>query len=189
MSSDPPTDTHSSPADEPDAAEPALSQIVAARGEPLLEALEAGHPGSLDRANATGSYALAVAVGLGFSREEAELCRQTARLADIGRIYGADHLFESGAQLALGAGVPEVACEWLAQAGENYDGSGPLGLAGAEIPVFSRIVRAAKAGDSIASEPGTSAADVKAALRDMTDTELDPAMVHALVAMLESAGA
>ena len=82
-----------------------------------------------------GAYALATAVGLGFGRVEAELCRQTARLANVGRIYepaGAHQ--EAGARLARGAGFPEVVCEWLLRTEEHYDGSGPGGLSGAEIP-------------------------------------------------------
>lgn len=179
MSLDPPIDGRSQQAEPDDLSEPALSQLTAERGAPLLDALEADHPGLLERADATGSYALATAVGLGFGREEAELCRQTARLTDIGLIYGGTDPFEAGAQLALGAGVPERVCDWIAQAAENYDGTGPHGLAGAAIPVFSRIVRAAKACDNFVEH-----GEQPAALRNLADSELDPAMVDALVSAL-----
>jgi len=182
MSSDRPIDDPSRQA-EPAVSDPALAELVRKRGEPLLEGLEAELPGSAERSEAIGAYALATAVGLGFSRAEAELCRQTARLANVGRIYdpaGAHQ--EAGSRLARGAGVPEVVCEWLLRTEEHYDGSGAAGLSGAEIPVFSRIVRTAMRCDELissGSEP--------AALREIAGTELDPAMVNSLASMLERA--
>jgi hypothetical protein len=180
MSSDHPIENPSPPADPP-LGDPGLPRLIRELGEPLLDGLEESVPDARKRADAAGAYALATAVGLGFGRPEAELCRETARLADIGRIYepaGAHH--EAGAQLARGAGLPEVVCEWILGAGEHYDGTGPNGLSGSEIPVFSRIVRAAKRCDEFVthgSEPFQ--------LRALAGTELDPAMVDSLASMLE----
>ena len=184
MSSDHLTEDPSAPAD-PALGDPDLPALIRERGEPLLEGLEKHAPGSRMRADATGAYALATAVGLGFGRPEAELCRETARLADVGRIYepaGAHQ--EAGAQLARGAGVPELVCEWILGVGEHYDGTGPLGHSGSEIPVFSRIIRAAKRCDEFVRE-GAKPAE----LRALAGTELDPAMVDALASMLEQADA
>ena len=184
MSSDRPTGDPSAPAD-PSLGDPDLPALIRERGEPLLEGLERHAPGSRVRADAAGAYALATAAGLGFGRPEAELCRETARIADVGRIYepaGAHQ--EAGARLARGAGVPELVCEWILGVGEHYDGTGPLGQSGAEIPVFSRIIRAAKRCDEFVrdgSEP--------LRLRSLAGTELDPAMVDALASMLERAEA
>jgi len=180
MSSDRPIDDPSQKA-EPSVSDPAFADLVRERGEPLLEGLEAELPGSADRAEAVGAYALATAVGLGFARSEAELCRQTARLANVGRLYepaGAHQ--EAGAGLARGAGIPEVVCEWLLRTEEHYDGGGPAGLSGAEIPVFARITRTAMRCDDLIS-----AGSPPAALRELAGTELDPAMVNALASMLE----
>ena len=182
MSSDRPIEDLSQPA-EPALTDPALADLIRERGEPLLEGLEAHLPGSTERADATGAYALATAVGLGFARTEAELCRQTARLADIGKIYSASEPGEPGARLASGAGIPEVACDWLLGVSEHYDGSGPAGLSGADIPVFSRIIRASKRCDELITE-----GSAPSALRTLAGTELDPAMVDALASMLERAG-
>lgn len=182
MSSDHPTDDRSTPADPPPS-DPNLPRLVRELGEPLLEGLEEAAPGSREHADAAGAYAFATAVGLGFKRAEAELCRETARLADIGRIYepaGAHH--EAGAQLARGAGLPEVVCEWILGVAEHYDGNGPEGLSGSVIPVFSRIVRAAKRCDEFISRGST-----LAELRGLAGTDLDPAMVDALASMLEQA--
>ena len=90
--------------------------------------------------------------------------------------------YEPGAQVARGAGIPEVVCEWILGVAEHYDGTGPAGLSGSEIPVFSRIVRAAKRCDEFI-EQGFQPAD----LRGLAGTELDPAMVDALASMLERA--
>ncbi len=182
MSSVHPTEDPFQSAD-PAVDEPALAVEIRERGEPLLEALDVSEQGSTDRAEAMGAYALATAVGLGFSRAQAELCRQTARLADIGAIYGpTDVHHEASAQLARGAGVPGVACEWLLGVAEHYDGSGPGGLSGAEIPVLSRIIRVAKRCEEINSTGGS-----PAELRALAGGELDPAMVDALALMLERA--
>lgn len=184
MSSDHQIEDPSGPADPP-LDDPELPGLVRELGEPLLEGLEESIPGARDRAAAAGSYALATAVGLGFGRTEAELCRETARLADIGRIYepaGAHH--EAGAQLARGAGLPEVVCEWILGVAEHYDGTGPAGLSGSEIPVFSRIVRAGKRCDEFVRK-GSDPAE----LRALAGAELDPAMVDALALMLERSGA
>jgi HD-GYP domain-containing protein (c-di-GMP phosphodiesterase class II) len=179
MSSDHQIDDPSPPAD------PALGmpRIIRELGEPLLEGLEEASPGAREHAQAAGAYSFATAVGLGFKRAEAELCRETARLADIGRIYqpaGAHH--EAGAQLARGAGLPEVVCEWILGVAERYDGTGPNALSGSEIPVFSRIIRAAKRCDEFVSQ-GSAMSE----LRSLAGTELDPAMVDALASMLEQA--
>jgi hypothetical protein len=181
MSSDHPIDDPSAPVDPP-LGDPALIERVRELGAPLLDALETELPGSRERADSTGAYAFATAVGLGFGRHEAELCRETARLLDVGRIYGDEAPSDAGARLARGAGIPEAVCEWIAGAAECYDGSGPGGRSGAEIPVFSRIGRAARRCDDVVragSEPFE--------LRALAGTELDPAMVDALASMLEGA--
>ena len=182
MSSDHQIDDPSAPAERA-LSDPDLPRLIRELGEPLLEGLEDSSPGARRHADAAGAYALATAVGLGFRRAEAELCRETARLADVGRIYqpaGAHH--EAGAQLARGAGMPEVVCEWILGVAEHYDGTGPVGLSGSEIPVFSRIIRAAQRCDGFVTQ-GASPAE----LRSLAGTELDPAMVDALASMLERA--
>jgi HD-GYP domain-containing protein (c-di-GMP phosphodiesterase class II) len=182
MSSDHPIDDPSAPADPP-LTDPDLPRLIRELGEPLLEGLEESSPGATEHADAAGAYAFATAVGLGFKRGEADLCREAARLTDVGRIYqpgGAHH--EAGAQLARGAGLPEVVCEWILGVAEHYDGTGPAALSGSEIPVFSRIIRAAKRCDEFVSQ-GLALSE----LRSLAGTELDPAMVDALASMLERA--
>ena len=64
-----------------------LVERVRLLGAPLLEALESHSPGSGEHADATGWYAFAGAAGIGLDRGTADLCRETAKLHDIGMIY------------------------------------------------------------------------------------------------------
>ena len=154
-----------------------LARIARGRGASLLEALEERAPGSRQHADATASFAFALAVELGQARGRAEAIREAARLHEVGGIYGGDHA--AGAQLARGAGVPDVACEWIAATGERFDGEGPRGLAGEQISLEARIIRAACACDR-------AGADAEA-LRTAADQELDPRVVAALVSVVSRA--
>ena len=208
MSSDPPSGARSS---EP---EPAR---VKARGSELLDALERHLPGSRDHADATATYAFAAAAELGLERDHAEAVREAARLHEVGNVYVPatvlvkppseltpndrallDPRFASGAELARGAGVPDQACEWIGAVGERFDGSGPAGLAGEQIPIESRIVRVACvcATALAAAAPATGGASSderrQMAIRELraaAGSELDPRVTAALVAMLERAAA
>ena len=160
---------------------------------------------------ATGSYALAAAAAMGMGRASAELCRETAKLHDVGKIYVERAILQqpperlgstqrvalaahypTGARLALGAGVPGDVCIWILQVRENFDGSGPDRLAGDAIPIVSRIVRGACVCHTLlgaAERAGkTDQASVKAAviidLRAMSGRELDPDVVGALTSSL-----
>ena len=208
MSSDPPNASPSRIADVP-SAEPGLAELVRLRGAPLLDALESHLPGSNDHAEATGAYAFSAAVALGLDRAAAELCRETARLHDVGMVYvpapitatpftdwdaeqraAFDAHYEAGARLALGAGVPEDVCGWLLQLRERFDGAGPEALVGTAIPVAARIARAACACDTLlaSSAAGETVverrADAVGRLRAAAGAELDPGVVQALVSAL-----
>lgn len=202
MSLDPQSDA---PSPEPDAA--ATAADVRLRGASLIEALEEHLPGSAEHGQAAGSYALAAAAGMGLGRGSAELCRETAKLHDVGKIYVERTILEqpperlgstqrvalaahypTGARLALGAGVPGDVCIWILQVRERFDGGGPTAMAGEQIPVVSRIVRGACACHTLlgaAERAGKSdQASVKASvimqLREMAGAELDPRVVDAL---------
>jgi putative nucleotidyltransferase with HDIG domain len=209
MSSDRPT---GGPSREPDGTpvDPGFISLVRLRGAPLIDALDERIPGSRERAEATGSYAFAAAAGLGLDRIEAELCRETAKLHDIGKLYvpravlerdvselnGQERTLleshhEAGARVARGAGIPEVVCGWILSVRERFDGQGPEGLAGTRIPMASRVARAAHACDialvELRKESEYSAAVAWAAierLRDSAGRELDPDAVEALAELL-----
>jgi HD-GYP domain-containing protein (c-di-GMP phosphodiesterase class II) len=212
MSLDPLPGVPSAGTDEPAPpdAEPAWAELARARGETLLDGLERHLPGSRRHADGTASYALAIAVELGADRASAELMREAARLHDVGKVYipaailarrreelGSQELalLDShpayGATLAIGAGVPERACEWIAASGERFDGSGVRGLAGERIPVEARIMRVACTCDALLSRrPATARAlpwMASAELRAAAGRELDPRAVEAMAAVLERA--
>ena len=211
MTSDPPSGSPSPPPDQPPA-DPGLAELVRLRGAPLLEALEAHLPGSFDHADATGAQAFVAAVALGLDRAAAELCRETAKLHDIGLVYVPaatarthfqawseeqraqfDAHYEAGAKLALGAGIPDEVCGWLLQIRERFDGLGPDGVAGETIPVAARIARAACAYDTLlASQQGGQTLnerrrDAATRLQAAAGHELDPAIVDALLTTLAPA--
>ena len=186
----------------------ALASLVRLRGAPLLAGLEEHLPGAREHAEGSGSYAFAAAVALELGRAGSELCRETAKLHEIGKVYvPADVLakaptdrtpedqalydghWEAGARLALGGGLPDDVCGWLLQARERFDGGGPEGLAGSAIPIASRITRAASLCDRLLAAPGLSPAVRRDAaigeLRARAGSELDPDVAEALVSVLE----
>jgi HD-GYP domain-containing protein (c-di-GMP phosphodiesterase class II) len=169
-------------------------------------------PGARDHADATGAYAFAGAAGMGLGQAPAELCRETAKLHDVGMLYVPtavirtpfgdwdaeqratfDAHYEAGAKLALGAGISDDVCGWLLQIRERFDGQGPDGLAGEAIPIASRIARAACACDTLLASPETGETlkqrqmDAATRLRAAAGHELDPAVVEALAGTLERA--
>jgi putative nucleotidyltransferase with HDIG domain len=200
------------PSSDPEAM--SVATLVRARGAALLEALELHLPGARDHADGTASYAFAAAAELGLDRRQAEAVREAARLHDVGKVYvpaealrrGASALDADGrsvadthpaqgAELARGAGVPEEACRWIAATAERFDGGGPGGLAGEDVPLEARIVRVACACDtalSTALPPGWTEGPTAVAierLRGAAGEELDPRVVDALVGVLGRAAA
>jgi response regulator RpfG family c-di-GMP phosphodiesterase len=215
MSSDPRGGVHSPAGDRPTGDRPELSgaTLVRARGATLLEALERHLPDSRDHADGTASYAFALAAELGSSRTDAEVVRETARLHEIGLVYvpasvlarppeelGPEDLAlvdshaSYGAELAKGAGVPDQACQWIAATRERFDGAGPNGLAGEQIPLQARIVRAACACDALlamgsSSDGSRLDSSAIARLHAAAGEELDPRLVETLAGIVERASA
>ncbi|MGH2985562.1 MAG: HD-GYP domain-containing protein [Solirubrobacterales bacterium] len=210
MSSDRPSDGPSSPA-EPADSQLGLAGALRTRGAPLVEGLERHQPGAREHAAGTASYAFATSVELGFERPQCEVARETAKLHEIGLVYVPANLlgkparerdeteaeafdghFEAGYRLALGAGIPEHACEWLLRARERYDGAGPEGLAAEAIPIESRIIRAACSCDTALARAEDASDQRPAALAierlaGGAGNELDPRVVAGLTAILERA--
>jgi len=208
MSSDRPSDAPSperGPEPELD-----LASLVRVRGGPLLDALERHLPGSLEHARATAAYAFAAAVGLGFERSQCEVAREAAMLHEVGLIYVPAAIagkpasardereaetwgenYESAYRLTRGAGIPEHVCGWLLRTRESYDGSGPQQLAAEQIPIESRLIRAACACQTaLASTPGDDRLPVRAALETLAvraGADLDPRVVVSLSSILEGA--
>lgn len=212
MSSDPQSADPSRAAEGPptNEFELSLASLVRLRGIALIEGLERHAPGAAEHADATASYAFATAVAIGFERARADAVREAAKLHEIGLVYvpvealgkQADQLTEdergalalhaqSGAGLAHGAGIPNVICEWIVRWPERFDGTGPDGIAGEQIPIEARVINAACACDAALAAPGTPAAErptaAAKALRAMSGTRLDPAVAEALAKVMDRA--
>jgi HD-GYP domain-containing protein (c-di-GMP phosphodiesterase class II) len=210
MSWDPRNGAPSSAADPAGGGGQSDAELARARGATLLDALEGHRSGSREHAEATASYAFAAAVELGFEREHAEAVRETARLHEVGMIYVPVAVLAAvpeersaegralidahpgyGAELARGAGVPPLICDWIRATAERFDGRGPGGLAGERIALEARIVRVACACDWALTTPRPDAdpAEHRAAafevLRAAAGRELDPRVVEALAGMLD----
>src|SRR5690606_11779916 len=83
MSSPRPSDAHSLTPD----VDPEQRRVVRDRGRAVIDALDQHVPGAREHAEATGACASAAAVALGLDHAEAELCREVAKLHDIGKLY------------------------------------------------------------------------------------------------------
>lgn len=133
------------------------AELARERGEPLLGALAERFPDASER----GEIAARLAGQLAAETEVADpaLVAEAARLQEVGKLYVPVELLrrppgellvsereriaahpEHGRSLARGAGVPERACTWMLHSRERWDGTGPTGLTGEEIPLPSRII-------------------------------------------------
>jgi HD-GYP domain-containing protein (c-di-GMP phosphodiesterase class II) len=189
-----------------------IAELARERGAPLLEALESHAPGAREHADASASYAFVAAVELGCAREQCEVGREMTRLHDVGLVYvpvatltkpasardaeetaAYEGHFEAAYRLARGAGIPEGAAGWLVRQRERFDGSGPDGLAGEEIPLEARLIRAACLCHTVLTSPHSRAAAPREvaieALRVRAGRDLDPRVAGALAAILERTAA
>jgi len=187
---------------------PGLASTLSTRGAPLLEALAQHSPAVAEHAEASSSYAFSLAAELGYDRDRCELIRNLAKLHEIGQIYIPSSVlekheaerdvteqvmfethYEAGAGVARGAGVEEEVCQWLLHQRERYDGSGPRGLAGEQIPIESRLLRAACVCHTVLAEPSHGHGVDRAILRlaGGAGSELDPGVAATLIAILERA--
>jgi HD-GYP domain-containing protein (c-di-GMP phosphodiesterase class II) len=201
MSSDRPSDVPSPAPEQGD-----LATETARRGAPLIDALEAHLPGARRHAEATAAYAFAAAAELGFERPRAEAIREAGRLHDVGLVYVPtqilarpiealddsergllDSHLEAAYRLCRGAAIDERVCGWILRTRERYDGAGPERLRAMEVPIESRIIRTACAGDLLLAR--TSPEATIAALRAAEGSELDPVVTDAVVAVIERATA
>lgn len=98
-----------------------------------------------------------------------------------------------GLEIVRDIGFLDEALAGIMHHHEKMDGTGyPMGLAGAEIPEFARVISVADAFDSMTStrsyRPARSIEEGIAELRRCAGTHFDPALVEAFIAALESEG-
>ena len=148
-----------------------------------------------------------IARAMGLDEETVEQVRLAGLLHDLGKIAIPDRILQKpgkldpdelrimrehadlGYRLLEGLGVSPVD-RWIRHHHEWWDGSGyPLGLAGEDIPLGSRIILVADAFDAMVSERSygevLSEAEALAELRRCAGTQFDPAVVVAFERALD----
>jgi putative two-component system response regulator len=152
-------------------------------------------------------YSELVAKGMGLTQAEQELLLESAPMHDIGKVGIADNILLKPGRLTpdefeimklhamFGYEILKGSSSKVLQAGaeiarahhEKYDGSGyPNGLAGENIPIFSRIVAVADVFDALTSErPYKKAWSLERAaehIRESSGTHFDPKCVETFFA-------
>jgi diguanylate cyclase (GGDEF)-like protein/putative nucleotidyltransferase with HDIG domain len=176
------------------------ARLRAAEG--LIRVVDAKDTYAGTHSQTVSRLAEAIARSLGLDVEVIEQVRLAGLLHDLGKIAIPDRILQKpgkldpdelrvmrehpvlGARLLEGLGVSPVD-RWILHHHEWWDGSGyPLGLAGEEIPLGSRIILVADAFDAMTSDrcyraAGTTAAAI-AELRKRCWTQFDARVVAAL---------
>jgi putative nucleotidyltransferase with HDIG domain len=172
----------------------------------LNAALESKDPYTHGHSQRVERHSYRTAFAMGLNVHDIEDLRRAAALHDVGKIRIPDRILRKPTQLTIEerAVVEEhvVVGAWMvSQVGnsdvvsavrhhhERWDGAGyPDGLAGAEIPLFARIIAVADAYDAITStRPYRVSSDREFAvdvLRESAGTQFDPEVVDAFIAAL-----
>ena len=146
--------------------------------------------------------ALALAIAREAANPDAELIAEAARLHEVGKLYVPAELLYArpadldqpqreqlaghpvhGHALTRGAGVPDRACAWILNARERWDGSGPTGLGGTDIPFGSRVIAVCREylDAPLESDPGAvkdPRATALGRLRSLGGNGLDPELAE-----------
>jgi two-component system cell cycle response regulator len=171
----------------------------------LLAAISIREPEAEAQRADISSLALDVGTSLGLRRDELDELERAAQLHDLGKLAVPDEILHKPGplderewefvrqQTIVGERIVRASPALRSVAGivrsshENWDGSGyPDGLAGEEIPVAARIVRACSAYVAMTSDrpyrPALSEDDALNELMRLTGTEYDATVVRVLVA-------
>jgi diguanylate cyclase (GGDEF)-like protein len=155
--------------------------------------------------------ATGTALRLGVTEQDTDAARQTALLHDVGKVAIPDAILRKPGPLTpsewafmkrhtvvgerIISAAPSLArvAKFVRSTHERFDGDGyPDGLAGARIPLISRIVCVCDAYDAMVTKRAyRDARDSTAAvaeLRRCSGSQFDPAVVEAFVGVLEAAG-
>ncbi|MEA2308941.1 MAG: hypothetical protein QOI65_1227 [Thermoleophilaceae bacterium] len=153
-----------------------------------------------------GFYAATLASAMGMSEDSVESIRMAGLLHDVGKIGIRDAILlkpgpltkaefavmrrhaELAHAIIAGAGMPDIA-EWVGHLHERIDGRGyPDGLAGAEIPVESRLLHIADALEAMTCpriyRKPKDIAEALSELEAHAGTQFDPAMVAVMARLI-----
>ncbi|HEU5491606.1 MAG TPA: diguanylate cyclase [Gaiellaceae bacterium] len=171
----------------------------------LLEALLVRDPAVKEQLVGVGSLAAEVGRMLGLRRDELEELDRAAQLHDLGQLAVPDEILSKpgplderewafvrqhtivGERILRASPALRSVATVVRASHENWDGSGyPDGLAGEDIPLASRIIRACNAFVAMTSRrPYREAMEVEDALNELTrcaGTDFDPTVARVLVA-------
>ena len=171
----------------------------------LLEALLVRDPAVQEQLIGVGSLATEVGRMLGLRRDELEELGRAAQLHDLGKLAVPDEILSKpgplderewafvrqhtivGERILRASPALRSVATVVRASHENWDGSGyPDGLAGDDIPLASRIIRACNAFVAMTSQrPYRDAMEVDDALKELTHcagTDFDPTVARVLVA-------
>lgn len=172
----------------------------------LTAALESKDPYTHGHSQRVERHSYRTAAAMHLSIHDIEDLRKAAALHDVGKIRVPDRILRKPDQLTIEERVimeeHAVVGAWMVSSvgnadviaavrhhHERFDGLGyPDGLAGSDIPLFSRIIAVVDAYDAMTStRPYRSSAgrdDAVNALRDSAGTQFDPEVVEAFIAAL-----
>src|SRR5581483_1972852 len=194
----------------PDAGGPSREQRTLAAA--LARAVDAKDVGTRSHSETVAQLCVAIGQRLGIPPAELERLRLAGLLHDVGKIGVADAILqkpdelvpdeqfamtehvEVGQSILLAAELP-IEAFWVLHHHERFDGSGyPSGLAGADIPIQSRIIAVADAYEAMTGtrpyrQGGVPAEDALVELRSHAGTQFDPVCVDALVEVVHDAEA
>jgi two-component system, cell cycle response regulator len=171
----------------------------------LLEALTVRDPAVQEQLVGVGSLAAEVGRMLGLRRDELEELDRAAQLHDLGKLAVPDEILSKpgplderewafvrqhtivGERILRASPALRSVATVVRASHENWDGSGyPDGLAGEDIPLASRIIRACNAFVAMTSQrPYREAMSLEEALEELercAGTEFDPTVARVLVA-------
>jgi two-component system, cell cycle response regulator len=171
----------------------------------LLEALTIREPELQEQLADGGTLAVEVGTMLGLRRDELQELERAAQLHDLGKLAVPDEILHKpeplderewdfvrqhtivGERILRASPALRSVATFVRSSHENWDGSGyPDGIAGEEIPLSSRIIRACNAYVAMTSDrPYREALSIDEALNELmrlAGTEYDPTVVRVLVA-------
>ncbi|MGB9553060.1 MAG: HD-GYP domain-containing protein [bacterium] len=160
-----------------------------------------GQPG---RNQKVYQYALQVSQNLGLSPEEAEILGYASYLRHIGLIGIENNTLElalsqpiwssspiivnallAGSQILEHTETLEKAAPFIRLHHERWDGSGPWGLKGEQIPLGARIISACEFVEELESRK-ESQEEILRSLKEKSGKHFDPRIVQALITILEN---
>lgn len=177
----------------------------------LVSALNSKDPTTRDHTERCSWYAAELARELGLSEHESSILRMASLLHDIGKLVIPDEVLRkptaltedewqlmrqhpsSGQHILSQMDSVADAVPAIVHHHERFDGTGyPLGLAGDDIPLSSRILSVTDAFDAMTSDrPYRKAMSVEAALQELEDhagAQFDPKIVDRFVEFVRVRG-